>query len=146
MMYRVTLTPTEQGNVLAELSDVPGVFSIGKNHEEALAMVLDALLTVCAQQIHDKEPVPTPGARPEPGGPFVELPPVAVAKVAVHNAMLAQGVSQVALAQRLGTDPKSIRRLLNLDYPSRWTQLEAALAVLGLKVRAEVTPLLSAVA
>jgi len=141
MLYRVKLSQTTEGNIISELPDFPGVFSFGKNENEALAMVRDALLTVCAQRIQDKEVIPVPSKRPKLAEKFIDLPPMAVAKVAIHNAMLAKGLSQVALAERLATDPKSIRRLLDLDHNSQLPQLEAALAALGYKFRAEVTPI-----
>lgn len=138
MLYRVKYTTTAEGNVIAELPDFPGVFSVGKDEKEALAMVKDALLTVCAQYIQDKEPVPIRKVRIKRGQPAVELSTMPTAKVAIHNAMLMQGVSQVALATQLGTDPKAIRRLLDLDHNSHWLQIEAALAILGFTIHSEI--------
>jgi len=137
MRYRVTLTPAEGGGFLSELPDFPGVFSFGKDRQEALGMVLDAALTVCAQKILDKDPIPFP-KRAVRSGDSIDLPPMVVAKVAIHNAMVDQGVTQVALAERLKTDPKAIRRLLDIDHKSKWEQLEEALRVLGYVIHAEV--------
>lgn len=137
MRYRVTLAPTEGGGFIPELPDFPGVFSFGKDRREALAMVLDAALTVCAQKILDKEPIPVP-TRIVRSGDYIDLPPLVVAKVAIHNAMVEQGVTQVSLAERLKTDPKAIRRLLDLDHKSKWGQLEDALRVLGYVIHATV--------
>lgn len=137
MRYRVTMTAAEGGGFISELPDFPGVFSFGKDREEALGMVLDAALTVCAQKILDKEPIPIP-PRAVRSGDFIDLPPMVVAKVAIHNAMMEQGVTQVAMAERLKTDPKAIRRLLDLDHKSKWEQLEAALRELGFVIHARV--------
>jgi len=135
MRYRVTLTPTADGNLIAELPDFPGVFSQGANREEALAMVLDAALTMCAQHILDKDSIPA-ASKTARKDDSIELPPLAVAKVAIHNAMVEQGVSQLALAERLHTDAKSVRRLLDLDHKSKWDHLERALASLGYVIHA----------
>jgi antitoxin HicB len=137
MRYRVTLTPAEGGGFLSELPDFLGVFSYGKDKREALTMVLDAALTVCAQRILDKESIPVP-PRTVRAGDSIDLPPMVVAKVAIHNAMVEQSVTQVALAERLKTDPKAIRRLLDLDHKSKWGQLEEALQVMGYVIHASV--------
>jgi antitoxin HicB len=138
MRYRVKLTPAENGDFISELPDFPIVFSTGKDEEEALAMVYDAFLAVCSSSIQDKEPIPIPKKRPKAGEKFIDVPALVVAKIAIHNAMHEQGVSQVGLAARLGIDPKSVRRLLNLGHTSHWPHLEAALSELGYRVDAEV--------
>ena len=60
------------------------------------------------------------------------------AKLAIYEAMRAAGLTQTALADRLGCDPRQIRRLLDLDHASRLDQLEAALAALGKRLVIEV--------
>jgi antitoxin HicB len=47
-------------------------------------------------------------------------------------------LTQSALAERLGCDPRQVRRLLDLDHNSRLDQLEAALAALGKRLIIEV--------
>jgi len=137
MLYPVILAPDENGTVIAEVPDVPGVMTVGSDEREALVMARDALLTMIACLMAEKKPVPNP-SKTSGRDPYVELPPLAVAKVAIHNAMVEQGVSQVALAARLHSDPKSIRRLLNLDHVSRWDHLEMALEALGYAIHAKV--------
>jgi antitoxin HicB len=66
------------------------------------------------------------------------LPPQVVAKLAIYQAMRAPGLSQAALAERLGCDPRQVRRLLDLDHRSRLDQLEAALAALGKRLVLDV--------
>jgi antitoxin HicB len=48
------------------------------------------------------------------------------------------GLTQVALGERLGCDPRQVRRLLDLDHSSRLDQPEAALAALGKRLVLEV--------
>ncbi len=52
---------------------------------------------------------------------------MAAAKLAIYQAMRDKGVTQVALARRLGCDPKDVRRLLDPMHRSRLDRLEAAL-------------------
>lgn len=137
MFYPITLTPDENGTVIAKVPDVPGVMTIGADEREAKEMALDALLTMIAYLIIERKPVSLPSKAPGLD-PYIELPPLVVAKVAIHNAMIDQEVTQVALAERLKTDPKAIRRLLDIDHKSKWEQLEAALRELGFVIHARV--------
>jgi len=111
--------------------------TIGADEREAKEMALDALLTMIAYLIIERKPVSLPSKAPGLD-PYIELPPLVVAKVAIHNAMIDQEVTQVALAERLKTDPKAIRRLLDIDHKSKWEQLEAALRELGFVIHARV--------
>ncbi len=63
---------------------------------------------------------------------------MAAAKLAIYQAMRDQGVSQVALARRIGRDPKDVRRLLDLMHRSRLDRLEAALKALGKRLIVEI--------
>jgi antitoxin HicB len=63
---------------------------------------------------------------------------MAAAKLAIYEATRAAGLSQTALAERLGCDPRQVRRLLDLDHRSRIDQLEAALRALGKRLVLEV--------
>jgi len=51
--------------------------------------------------------------------------------LALHEAMVRGGVSNVELARRLGTDEKAVRRLRDPLHGSRIEAVEAALRVLG---------------
>jgi len=42
------------------------------------------------------------------------LPPLAALKLAIHDAMTQQKVTQTALAERLGIDARQVRRILDL--------------------------------
>ncbi len=137
MRYPAILTPDDNGALVIEAPDAPGVLSFGANETDALAMGQDALLTMLDHLMSEGQDIPAPG-EPAPEQPCIELPAMAVVKLAIYSAMRERGVSQIQLAALLKTDPKSVRRLLNLWHNSRWDHLEAALAVLGLKVTAQV--------
>jgi antitoxin HicB len=53
--------------------------------------------------------------------------------------MCEQGVTQVQLGELLGIDGRQVRRILDLDHESKLSQLEAALAALGLRASVSVT-------
>ena len=77
------------------------------------------------------------GARAVPGsrstGSATDVRLVA-AKIALYGAMHEQGVSNTALAERLGRSEGAVRRLIDLDHRSHIGQIETALHALGQRV------------
>ncbi|MCH6590711.1 MAG: type II toxin-antitoxin system HicB family antitoxin [Proteobacteria bacterium] len=137
MHYRVILKRASNGTVVATFPDVPEAHTVGNVEAQALARAPDALETALAIYVDERRDLPRP-ARPRKGQRAVTLPPMAAAKLAIYQAMRDQGVTQVALARRLGCDPKDVRRLLDLMHRSRLDRLEAALAALGKRLVIEV--------
>ena len=137
MRYPLTLRPDRNGMIIAQAVDAPGALTIGRDKSDAVAQADDALLTLFAHLVSEGEPVPQP-SRPRRGQAFAVLPPMAAAKLAVYQAMREAGLTQAALAERLGCDPRQVRRLLDLNHRSRLDQLEAALAALGKRLVVEV--------
>jgi antitoxin HicB len=137
MQYPLKLTPDENGTIIAQAVDVPGALTVGKDEPDAIVQAGDALTTLFAYLIAGGEPIPPP-SRPKRGQPCAALPPLVAAKLAIYEAMRAAGLTQASLAERLGCDPRQVRRLLDLDHRSRLDQLEAALAVLGKRLVIEV--------
>ncbi len=137
MRYPVILTPDDNGTVLMQARDIPGVMSTGANEADALVMGLDALLTVFDWYMSEGRPIPAPSDEPDDRLHIV-VPALATVKLAIYEAMRDQGISRVRLAALLQTSPKAVRRLLDLWHCSRWDQLERAMAVLGLKAVVDV--------
>ncbi len=137
MHYRVVLKRASNGTVVATFPDVPEAHTVGNDEAQALARAPDALETALAIYVDERRDIPRP-ARPRKGQRAVTLPPMAAAKLAIYQAMRDQGVTQVALARRLGCDPKDVRRLLDLMHRSRLDRLESALAALGKRLVVEV--------
>jgi len=52
--------------------------------------------------------------------------------------MLAEGVTNAALARRLSCDEKAVRRLRDVLHRSKIEQIEAALAALGKRIEISV--------
>jgi antitoxin HicB len=136
MRYPLIVKPDQNGTLIVQALDAPAL-TVGRDEPDAIAQAVDALMTLFAHLMAEGEPIPRP-SRPKRGQPCATLPPIVAAKLAIYEAMRAAGLTQTALAERLGCDPRQIRRLLDLDHASRLDQLEAALAALGKRLVIDV--------
>ncbi len=135
--YPVTLTPDRNGTIVATFADVPEAVTVGNTEAEALKRSQDALVVALSGYIDGRRDIPRP-SRPRSGQRTVAPPPMAAAKLAIYQTMRDQGLDQADLAERLGSDAREVRRLLDLDHNSRLDHLEAALAALGKRLVVEV--------
>jgi antitoxin HicB len=117
MRYPLTLRPDQNGTLVVQAVDVPSALTVGRDEADAIAQAADALMTLFAHPMAEGEPMPRPS--PKRGQPCAILPPIVAAKLAIYEAMRAAGLTQTALAERLGCDPRQIQRLLDLDHASR---------------------------
>jgi antitoxin HicB len=127
--YPYELMPQPEGGFTVTFPDVPEAITQGDTEIEAAAMAEDALVTALSFYTDRAEPLPRPS--PADGWPLAYVPPLVAAKLALHDAMISAGVSNVALAQQLGTDEKTVRRLRDPLHQSRINQVDAALRLLG---------------
>ena len=127
--YPYDLLRQPEGGFTVTFPDVPEAITQGDTEEDAAAMAEDALVTALSFYTDNAERLPHPS--PAHGRPLAFVPPLVAAKLALHDAMLAAGVSNVALARRLGTDEKTVRRLRDPLHQSRINQVDAALRMLG---------------
>ena len=127
--YPYESLPQPEGGFTVTFPDVPEAVTQGDTEKEAAAMAEDALVTALSFYTDRDEPLPRPS--PPHGRPLAYVPPLVAAKLALHDAMLAAGVSNVALARQLGTDEKTVRRLRDPLHQSRINQVDAALRALG---------------
>jgi antitoxin HicB len=130
--YPYDLSPQPEGGFTVSFPDVPEAITQGDSEAEAAAMAEDALVTALSFYTDQSEPVPRPS--PARGRPMALLPPLVAAKLALHDAMLTEGISNVALARRLGTDEKAVRRLRDPLHQSRIAQIDVALRTLGRRI------------
>ena len=130
--YPYELIPQAEGGFTVTFPDVPEAITQGDTEEEAAAMAEDALVTALSFYTDRAERLPMPS--PARGRALAHVPPLAAAKLALHDTMLAASVSNVALARKLGTDEKSVRRLRDPLHQSRISQVDAALKVLGKRI------------
>lgn len=131
--YPVTLTPLDNGDVMASFPDVPEAMTYGENEAFALEWAQDALHVALAGYMDDHMDIPVPSA-PAPGQPTVSHSPMVALKLALYQAMRDQGVSQLRLAGLLHCDARQVRRLLDLDHQSTVNQLMDAAEVLGFRL------------
>ncbi len=110
--------------------DVYGANTGGWSWSEALEMARDCLSVALGMYVKAREDIPLPCA-PSEGQVLVSVSPVVAAKLALYTAMREQGVTQVALAARLGIQESAVRRLLDPGHRSHITSVERALEVLG---------------
>ena len=138
MSYPASLKSYKGGQVGVFFADVPEAITAGTNEAEALDHAQDALTVALSSYLDDGRPLPVP-SKAKRGQPVVALPPRVAIKLAIHEAMVQQGVTQAQLGELLSIDGRQVRRILNLDHESKLSQLEAALAVLGLRASVSVT-------
>lgn len=129
-VYPVNLERDGDGRFVATSPDVPEALADGPSVGEALlemGVMLGVALAGYARQGRD---IPSPSA-PRAGQYTAAVAPLVAAKLALRAAMQEQGVSNVALAGRLGVSEAAVRRLVDPDHGSRLEGVVKALAALG---------------
>ena len=129
LRYAVRLKRDSNGTILSSFPDVPEAHTFGEYNEEALRRSPDALETAFMCYMDDRRAIPQPSAFKR--GPFIALPALTEAKLALYTAMRAQQVTKSDLARKLNCHPPQVDRLLNLRHRSRLDQLEAAFQAVG---------------
>ncbi len=135
--YAVDLIPDDNGTLLVTARDFPELTTFGADRKDALENAVGALVAVISARIDDRDEIPQP--TPARGRPTVALPTLIASKVALYRAMREAGVSQAALAERLGCDPRQVRRLLDPLNASRQDHIDAALKALGKRLVVSVS-------
>ena len=129
-VYPCILTPENEGGFFISFPDVPEALTGGDDRTEALAMAEDALATALGMYVKEREDIPVPSAL-VPGQEVVAVPPIVAAKLALYTAMRRQGVTKVALAERLGLSESAVRKLCDPDHRSHISSVENALRAVG---------------
>ena len=133
MSYPVTLKTYQGGQVGVFFADVPEAITAGTNEAEALDRAQDALTVALSGYLDNGRSLPVP-SKAKRGQPMIVLPPRVAIKLAIHEAMCEEGVTQAQLGELLGIDGRQVRRIVDLDHESKLSQLEAALSALGLRL------------
>lgn len=136
LAYPIDLNPDTNGTLLVTFPDFKEAVTFGEDEGDALLRAVDALETVLAARIDEREDIPLPSAAA--GRPCAVLPALTAAKVLLYRAMREAGVRKADLARRLGWHGPQIDRLLDLNHASRLDQIEAALAALGKRLSVEI--------
>lgn len=133
--YPYQARPEPDGGVFISFPDVPEALTGAETDADVPRMARDALVAALSFYVDGGRPLPASS----PGQPMATVPVLVALKLALHEAMLAQGVSNVDLAKRAGADEKSVRRMRDLFHATKVDSLETALQLLGR--RAEVSVL-----
>ena len=118
--------------------DVYGANTGGWSRDEAVEMARDCLGVALGMYVKAREETPAPSPLAE-GQVLISVAPIVAAKLALHTAMREQGVTNVALAARLGLHENAVRRLLDPGHRSHITSVEKALEALGRSLVVEDT-------
>ena len=137
LRYHVKLSTDTNDTILVEVPDVPGAVTFGADREEALLRAPDAIETILIGYVADRRDIPMPHAGSK--GPFVTLPALTEAKLALYSAMRTARVSKAELSRRLNWHLPQVDRLLDLRHASRLDQLEAAFRALGKRLSVQVS-------
>ena len=93
-------------------------------------MAEDALIVALSGRIADRHPIPVPSPA-LPGQDSIAVPPLLAAKLALYIAIRNQGITQVALASRMGVSKSVVRKLLDPAHRSHIDNVVEALRHLG---------------
>jgi antitoxin HicB len=126
--YPLTIEPDDNGTLLVSFVDIPEAHTFADDEDEITARATDCALTALEGYMKDRRPIPAPSRGLT--GRAVVLPPLAVAKVELYEAMRNAGVRKAELARRLRWHMPQVDRLLSLRHGSRLEHLEAALTAL----------------
>jgi antitoxin HicB len=137
LCYPANVRDYGRGTVGLFFPDVPEAATVGKTLAEAIDRAADALVVALSAYVDEGRAIPSP-SRAKRGHPVICLPPLAALKLAIHDAMTQQRITQAQLADRLGIDGRQVRRILDLDHESKFSQIEAAFAALGLRASVSV--------
>ena len=137
LRYRVKLSKDTNGTILVDAPDIPEAHTFGDDRDEALFRAPDAIESALMLYIDLRRDIPMP--RPGRRGPFVTLPALTEAKLALYTEMRAAKVGKAELARRLNWHLPQVDRLLDLRHNSRLDQLEAAFRALGKRISVEVS-------
>ena len=135
--YPYELTAQPEGGFTVTFPDIPEAITQGETEEEAAAMAEDALVTALSFYTDNAKPLPHPS--PARARRVALVPPLVAAKLVLHDAMVAAGVSNVDLARRLGVDEKVVRRLRDPLRTSRIDRVDKALRCLGKRIEITVS-------
>ena len=128
--YPCNLHPEQPEGFYVTFPDVPGALTSGKDRAEALEMAEDALAIMLGTYVEERRDIPVP-SDPSEGQELVPVPPIIAAKLELYTAMRSQGISNVALGERLGIGESAVRRLLDTEHRSHIERVERALRAVG---------------
>ena len=135
--YPARLQAYGDDEVVVSFRDLPECLTSGADEDEALLEARDALEEAVAGRIRRNEDLPSPSLR-EADERHVAVPIDMAAKAALVLAFRASGLTCVALADRLGIDEKSVRKMLDPRQETSADRIDEALSSLDRELVVEV--------
>ena len=135
--YPAELWHSGTDEVVVSFRDIGWCHTSGVDEAEALEEAQDALEEAIAALIAGNEPIPAP-SKPLSGERLVAVPAGMAAKAALSLAFRSSGLTRVSLAERLGTDEKSVRRMLDPRHDTAPSHINKALRTLGSEIVVEM--------
>jgi antitoxin HicB len=126
--------PEPESGVFTSFPDVPEALTGAENEASVPRMAQDALVAALSFSVDGGRALPLLSA----GQPAAPVPVLVALQLALHEATLAQGVTNAALAKRAGTDEMTVRRMRDLFQKTNVDNLETALRLLGRWVESSV--------
>ena len=138
--YPARLHPYGDDEVVVSFRDLPECLTSGADEDEALLEARDALEEAVAGRIRRNEDLPSPSLR-EADERHVAVPIDMAAKAALVLAFRASGLTCVALADRLGIDEKSVRKMLDPRHATPASHIDDALSSLDRELVVDIREL-----
>ena len=128
--YPAKFSPDDNGTFLISFPDIPEAHTFWEDKATANPIAADALAAALSFYVEKGEPLPVPSS-PKRGQIMIYLAAGTVAKLALYEAMRAQGITQSELARRLGCHRQHVARIVDPAHNTKFNVLEAALAAVG---------------
>ena len=129
--------------VVVSFRDIRGCHTSGVDEADALEEAQDALAEAIAGHINRGDPIPAPSAT-LPGEYLVAVPTDIAANAALVLAFRDSGLTHASLAERLGTDEETVRRMLDPRDDTAPSPIHKEPRILGSELVVEVRDLVSA--
>ena len=134
--YPADIETDEDGAVIVTFPDFGWGVTDGDTLAEALVQAEDCLGALIATTMWERRELPIPSAAQ--GRPVVPAPPLIAAKAALYQAMRDEGLTNVALAERMHTSETEVCRWLNPRLATKIAALDEALRALGWRLEVSV--------
>jgi antitoxin HicB len=134
MQYSAKLTK-EGRQTLIEFPDAPGCVTYANRESEIARLALEALTGWLEANLASGQVPPVPKSR---RGLGVQVPALLALKVSLRQARAVAGLTQAALAKRMGVAQQQVARLEDPDSNPTIESLERAALALGAELRIEL--------
>ena len=114
--------------------DIPEAHSAADSADELVRAAQDGITLALTIYVDRNIAIPQASA-PSDGQRVVLLPATVIAKITLWNAMVAKGMRVADLARKLSLSHTVASRLVDMEHNSKIEQVEAALFVLGYRLR-----------